>query len=96
MKKMERDARNAETHQRWSFFKMYYLDKNGDKYGEKLNASIAKTIEEHSDLISETGLTESQVTAVATITGNALRSMIIGLIGDYYKQVHGPSTQMNK
>jgi len=89
---MEKHQGNAETHQRWSFFKMYYLDQKADKYSERLNTSITQTIEEHSDLISETGLTESQVTAMATITGNALRSMIIGLISDYYKQVHGPTT----
>jgi len=87
---------SSETHQRWSFFKMYYLDQTANKYGEKLKTSIAKSIEEHSDLISETGLTESQVTAIATVTGNAMRSMIIGLITDYYNQVVGPNTAMNK
>ncbi|MCL2386376.1 MAG: hypothetical protein FWC89_02395 [Defluviitaleaceae bacterium] len=86
----ERDPRNSELNQRWSFFKMYYLDKNGDNYDKKLSENITKSLEQNSDLLNQTGLTEEQATAVATITGTALRSMIIGLITDYHKQVHGP------
>ena len=86
----EKDARNSELHNRWSFFKMHYLNQNADNYDEKLSKSISKIISENSGLIGETGLTESQIAAIATITGMTMRSMVIGLITDYYNQVHGP------
>ena len=93
---MSNHPANSEVNQRWGFFKMHYLNKNEDKYDEKLSAAIDKVLEEHEDLIEDTGLTESQVDAVATIVGSAMREMILGLIGDYQAYVHGPSINIGK